>query len=169
MIMQELKKGQPSPEQGSQLSEEQEVDADLATAMGIRVMADPKTQEGLGQLVGAAEPSMALGQFIAQLVLNIKEQSEKAGMPIDDMVWMADGGVVDRLIDQARIDVEDFGVSIPAGGEDVINEEVMNVLKLASKSGSAPQEAPQGAGGPPLLQGPPGGASPIGRETGGMI
>lgn len=150
----------------AKLSKEQEVDADLATAMGLKVISDPFTSQALGELTSSAEPNMALGQFVAQLVMTIKEQSQQNDMAIDDSVWLANGGVVDRLIDQLRIEVEDLGISIQVGDEALINEEVLNVLKLASKAGTGQPQAPQAAG-PQLLQGAP--QTPMGRDIGGMV
>ena len=150
----------------AKLSKEQEVDADLATAMGLKVISDPSISQALGELTSSAEPNMALGQFVAQLVMTIKEQSQQNDMAIDDSVWLANGGVVDRLIDQLRIEVEDLGISIPVGDEALINEEVLNVLKLASKAGTGQPQATQAAG-PQLLQGAP--QTPMGRDIGGMV
>jgi hypothetical protein len=154
-------KGKKQPAK-NQLSDEQEADADLATAIGRNVIANPDMQQAMSQLVKSADPVMALGQFVSQLVMNVKEKAQQSDMPIDDMVWMASGGVVERLIEESAILAETFGVDVPKAAEAAIYEEVMNVLKMASKAGSQPQQpgAPQGQpqptqGGPQLLQAQP--------------
>jgi hypothetical protein len=168
MIVDKIKGKEKAPAKGGiKLDDAQEADADLATAIGVRVMHEPDMMGALEQLLGSAEPVMAMGQFISQLVMNIKEKSDQSGMPIDDMVWMAKGGVVDRLIDQASLLAETFGVDMPASAEPAVMQEVMNVIKLAGSAGQGGgQPQPQGApvAGPPSPQG-----SPMGRDTGGMV
>lgn len=151
MLVDKLK-DKSSKNKRTSLSEEQEADADLATAIGVRLMNEPDMQQAIGQLVNSAEPTMAIGQFVGQMVMNIKEKSMQAQMDIDDQVWLAEGGVVDRLIEQASLEAESFGVSLPRGAEAAVQEEVMNVLKLAASSGQGGQ--PQQQAGSPMVQAP---------------
>ena len=144
---------------GKQLSDDEETDANLATAMAASVMSSPEMIKALVEQTANAEPVMAVGQYIAEAMLNLKEQADKNGLDISDSVWTADGGVADRLIDQAVLNIVAGGGPDLEGQEEAINEEVLNVLKMAMQTGGGGGQPPQGPQqpGPPVPAGPPAG------------
>lgn len=151
MLIDKLKGKTEEPKGKSALSKEQEIDANLATAMGLTAMQTPQIKEAMLGMAQSADPVMAVGQFVAQMILNLKEQSMNNKVPLDDKIWMAEGGVADRIIDDAILDLTTEGVDGLAGTNDAVLEEVINVIKLAGKAGSGGQ-GPQAAG-PPMPQG----------------
>lgn len=163
-------KGEEAPKQGKKnpLSEEAEADANLATALGVKFMLEPDMQQNMGKMLSAADPVMAMGQFLSQMIMNIKEQADANGLALDDQIWLARGGVVERLFDQGSMIAESMGIDLPASAEPAVVKEVMNVLKMAAQSGQggAQQQAPQG---PPMMQqGQGGGMMMPPGEQGGM-
>lgn len=147
MLLDNMKK--EAPAKGAKRSKEQQLDLDIATSMGKTVVSNPEMQNALVQATQSAEPTMAIGQFIAQSILKLKEESINNGLELDDNIWLSDGGVADTLIDHT---VKNLSGQVEGleGAEGAILEEVLNVVKLASQSGGAPQEgAPPPQGGPP--------------------
>lgn len=127
------------------LSKDEMQDVRLLTAMGSMLVNSQEMQEGIRGLVQSAEPVVAVGQLVANMVLKMKEASTAQGLQVSDNIWMAEGGVADNVIDE----VVDFlakseGVDL-GGQEEMIWIECLNVLKLASKAG---QGQPQQAGPP---------------------
>lgn len=166
MLVDKMKE-KPSPKGGKKLSKEQETDAKLASTIGLMLITNPDMEKGMIQLVQSGDPVAMLGQFIGTTIIKLKEQTMQNGLDIDDMVWMAKGGVTDRLIDQAILNLDAKGMDDLDGANDAVAEEVLNVIKLAGKigqgggqqqpQGGAPmgpeqQAAPQQPMGPPLLQ-----------------
>ena len=163
-----LKKEQAAPK-GRRLSEEQETDARLGAALGVALISNPQMEEAIVKLVSSADPVMALGQYLGTTVLGLKQNADKNGLALDDSVWLAEGGVVDRMTDQLILNLSAKGMDDLRGQEDAIADETMNVLKMASQTGQQQQGPPQPQAGPPApVAGPPVAPTPMGREVGGM-
>jgi hypothetical protein len=155
MIVENIKGGKPKGGK-SQLTREQEIDADLVSAIAVGMLSQPQVMEGFNQMLSSGDPVAMAGQFVATSLLKMKEQSAQK-MDIDDAVWLAEGGVADRMIDQLIMNLDAEGNDGLRGAQDEIVEEVINVIKLASKSGQQPQgQQPQQGMGPPApsQQGP---------------
>ncbi len=161
MLVDKLKGNAPKKGKSS-LSKEQEIDVNLASAMGLTAINTPQISEALVGMAQSADPVMAVGQFVAQLILNLKEQSVNNNVPLDDKIWMAEGGVADRIIDEAILNLTTEGVDGLAGTNDAVLEEVMNVLKLAGQAGGPPQ-----GGAPPQQPAAP--TAPVAPQMGGMV
>lgn len=139
----------------SQLTKEEEVDARLATAMGEAALGTPEMQQGIVGMVQSAEPVMASGQVLANMIMQMKEKADEQGLNLSDRIWMAQGGVADRLADRLANTVQSLA-GVPIGDQgDAIWEEALNVFKLAMQTQQggqapgapqAPQAAPQGMG-----------------------
>lgn len=144
------------PAKTKDLSKEEEIDARLATAMGHAALATPEIKQGLEGMLSSAEPTMAAGQVLANMVMQMREQAESANLGLSDNIWMAQGGVADRL---AETMASNIGAPDQAGA---IWEEALNVFKLASKVGNDQQGAPAAPQGPAMPSGPIGAAQSMG-------
>ncbi len=145
----------PVPVEGGDLTDQEEKDADMATAMAGAVMSSPEMVQSLVQQTANADPIVAVGQYIADAMLNLKEQADANGVPLADKIWVARDGVADRMADQAILNIVAGGGPDLAGSEDAIYQEVINVLKLAQQSGAP-------AGGQPPVNGAPAAPAPSG-------
>lgn len=127
------------------LSKDEEQDTAMATAMGATVLASEQARQGIDQMMGSAEPILAIGQVVANALLHLKEQSDKQGMGFSDNIWMAQGGVADRLIKEVVRDVDARTGEDMTSQSDKIWIEVVNFMKMAGSAGSNPQQqgAPQ--------------------------
>src|SRR5688572_29721026 len=115
---------------GADLSKEEEDDADMATAMAGAVMSSEDMVSNLVQQTANAEPVMAVGQFVAEAMLGLKEQADANGMKLADKIWTAKGGVADRLVDQAILNLVAGGGPDLEGQDDAIFQEVVSVIKM---------------------------------------
>lgn len=137
------------------LSKDEEVDARLATAMGHAALSTPEIQQGLEGMLSSADPTMAAGQVLANMVMQMREQAESNNLGLSDSIWMAQGGVADRLAETMASNIGDPNQA------DAIWEEALNVFKLATKAGTQ-QQAPQGT---PVPAGPIGAAQQMGMPV----
>lgn len=153
----------PAPNEGGDLTDQEEQDADMATAMIGAVMSTPEMVQSLVQQTANADPIVAVGQYIADAMLNLKEQADANGLPLADKIWVARDGVADRMADQAILNIVAGGGPDLAGSEDAIYQEVINVLKLAQQAGSPGDPR---AGGAPAQGGQPPNAAPAGPPAG---
>lgn len=156
-------------QEGATLTKEEEVDANLATAMGATALYVPEMQEAIVGLAQSADPVMVAGQLVANLVVNVKEQSMTRGLDLSDKIWLADGGVADRLADELCKVIDATTGQDMDGMTDKVWIEALNVLKMMNggpqqgRGQGAPETAPQPAGGAPM--GPP---ANIMGQLGGM-
>lgn len=173
-IQDELKKGaKPAKEnkKGDLLTDEEETDVDLATAMANVALSMPEVTDSLDQMVQSAEPVLAIGQFIANMVLNIKEQAMTQGLNLSDKIWLAEGGVVDRIDDSVVQNLaQRTGLDLTQDMQKIWIE-TLNVFKLAAKTGQAAaakqqNTPPQGAPAPAPVGANIGAAAPA--INGGM-
>lgn len=156
--MAKLFSGKKEPEKkGITLSEEEEADADLATAMLVTLLSNPQMEKGLQELLSSAEPTMVLGQVVGTTIMKLKEQSMKNGIDLSDNIWLAKGGVADRAIDQLAVNLHAMGG--PPVEDEAVYEETINIIKMASRAGKGgpPQPGQQPEPGAPAPQeaGPP--------------
>jgi hypothetical protein len=141
MIVDKMK-NKPETKKSSKLSKEQEVDTDLASAIAVGMLSQPQVMEGFNKMIQSGDPVAMAGQFVATSILKIQEQASQK-MNIDPNVWLAGGGVADRMIDQLIMNLEAQGDDSLRGANEEVADEVLNVIKLASKAGQgAPQERP---------------------------
>ena len=141
-------------QKGTDLSKEEEVDVNLATAMGATALYVPEMQEAIVGLAKSADPVMVAGQLVANLVINIKEQSMSRGLDFSDKIWLADGGVADRLADEICKVIDALTGEDMEQQADKVWIEAINVLKMM-KGGADQQGQQPGAAAAP-------GAAPMG-------
>lgn len=135
-----------------ELDKEEEVDADLATQLGISAINDPSLEEGLIGMVQSADPSMVAGQFLGQLITQIKTNLDDNNAHLSDRVWMADGGVVDRLASMLSERIaSETGIAV---APDDIYADTAEYFKFLVHAGQANQQAQQGAPAPGVPAGP---------------
>lgn len=139
-------KQKENPKGGKQdLSEEEETDVALATTMGATALGMPEAQQALDGMLESADPILAAGQFAANLVMSLKEQAMKQKVPLSDNIWLAENGVLDRIVDEIVQGTAARTGNDLSGQEQKIWLEALNVFKLAAKQGqAASQRTPQG-------------------------
>jgi hypothetical protein len=155
MLEKQFKEEKPS----KNLSDAEEGDVEMATSMAASVMSMPEMVQALVKQTQNAKPEMAVAQYLAEAMMSLAEQSEQNGMSFSPNVWMSNGGVADRLVDQAILNIVAGGGPDLEGSEDVIMGEILEIMKMMSKGGQ-PQEqqpvpAPAGAPGMPANPGVP--------------
>lgn len=152
-----------------QEEEGEDLDNEIAFGLMANALLDGSGQQGIIEAVNQKNPVPVLASMIAALVVELAKRLEGSDMPIDQAVWLAPDGAVDRTID--FIDE----VAGPLG-EDVktaILSDVVDQIKLFKQKGvpgsggDAGAMPPPGAGGPPPQQSggptapPPMGGAPM--------
>jgi hypothetical protein len=166
----------------SPLAPDEELDSDIAFGLlGSLIYSEQGTQQMLNVL-GAQNPAPAMGNFLASAIDRTNKKLGSKGMDLSPNIWLAEGGVVDRLLDEVAELANKAGVKFDAALQSQAFAEVIDQLKLAgqaeSRSGGAGQQPPgplapeQQEAGPP---GPPpvdpmagGGTPPPAPMMGGM-
>jgi hypothetical protein len=114
-------------------------------------------------LQGANDAPQAIAHVLFMFVMQVKDKMEQQGMPVDDKVWLASGGALDRIL------FDTVGILAGVlGFKEAGNPEFVHALKDAvvsmmldsdSQSEAAPDADEQG-----MQAGPPQG----GLLAGGM-
>lgn len=160
MMTEDTEMEQEEAGQVTELTEEEEIDARLATAMGHAALSTPEVKQALEGMMSAAEPPMAAGQMLANLITQMKEQSDAQGLGMSDNIWMAEGGVSDRLSETIATNMGEPEAAT------AIRQEVLEVLKMGAQVGE--QNAQAGAQAPPQAGPVPSGPMGALDAMGGM-
>lgn len=138
----------PQPEREA-LGEEENVDVEIAEALGSKLMSTPEAQQLLQEASqGQGDPAAKVGVFFAQMIGKLQEKMENTPVPLSPRIWLSQNGVVDRWVE----DLSEDGL-LPEGIGDAVKEEIANILKLqkgAMEGGG--QQVPQQEQGPPQPQ-----------------
>ena len=69
---------------------------------GSLVAAGLISDEGLRALMqvlkGAQDPAMAIGNAVFMAISKVREKLDQNGMSVNDKLWMAKGGILDRVL-----------------------------------------------------------------------
>lgn len=81
---------------------EQNSDALDIQVAGSLVVAGLISDEGLRALMqvlkGAQDPAMAIGNAVFMALSKVREKLDQNGMSVNDKLWMAKGGILDRVL-----------------------------------------------------------------------
>lgn len=81
---------------------EQNSDALDIQVAGSLVVAGLISDEGLRALMqvlkGAQDPAMAIGNAVFMAISKVREKLDQNGMSVNDKLWMAKGGILDRVL-----------------------------------------------------------------------
>lgn len=81
---------------------EQNSDALDIQVAGSLVAAGLISDEGLRALMqvlkGAQDPAMAIGNAVFMAISKVREKLDQNGMSVNDKLWMAKGGILDRVL-----------------------------------------------------------------------
>lgn len=145
-------------QQGDALGDEENLDAEIAENLGMKLMQTPEAQQTLQGAVGeGGDPVAKLGVFFSQLIDKIQTKFDSTDTPLSPRIWLSQGGVLDSWIE----DLSEAGLLTPDLAEPV-KTEVVNVLKLQEQSvgpGGGPSQTQmmeeEGQGPMPQMMGMP--------------
>ena len=131
---------------------------------GSLVVAGLLSDEGLQALQqvlqGAEDPVAAVGNAVFMALGKVRDKLEEQGMPIDDKLWVAKGGILDRVLFEVIAILKTVLGFEQAGTAEFTSALKGSVIELMEQEdqGGGQEQAPMGAeqGGmqaPP--QGPP--------------
>lgn len=81
------------------LDKQASIDIGIAGGMVIAGLASQQGLQSLQQVLqGAKDAPAAIGHVIFMAIHQVKQKLEEKGIPIDDKVWLANKGVVDRVL-----------------------------------------------------------------------
>lgn len=132
---------------------EQNREATDIQVAGSLVVAGLLSDEGLqalqGVLQGASNPAAAVANAVYMALSKVREKLDSQGMPIEDKLWMANGGVLDRVLFEICGALKAiFGFQEAASPQFVnsLKQEVVALMQQEETGGSpaAAQPTPQG-------------------------
>lgn len=164
-----MEQGPPPPEgqkERSVLSPAEELDADIAFGvMSSLLYSDQGSKVVTSALKTAQNPAPAIALFVAGAIEKVSKQLEQRDMAVSPNAWMAEGGAVDRLLDEIAELGEMAGAPVSPQLESMVMAEVVDQLKLmgqAEKQGrsqqppqAGPPQADPGMAPPPAMGPPP--------------
>jgi len=83
------------------LTPAEEDEADFIIELSLNIMNNPEVKKTIQQATRAADPPLAIANFVVQFALKIDEALDSVGVETVDNIWLADGGVIEELIKQA--------------------------------------------------------------------
>ncbi len=136
---------------------------DIQVAGGLTVaglLSDEGLQALQGVLQGASDPAAAVANAVFMALSKVREQLDERGVAINDKLWIANGGVLDRVIfEVCSVLRAVFGFE-QAGSEQFVSalkEEVLALMAQDQEGGNPaavqPQPAPQQMQQPPMQGG----------------
>jgi hypothetical protein len=136
------KKAAKAPANDSQLSDEEELDLEIVTAMAKKMLVEGGGLDVVKSAVGESEdPSSVIGQFFAQLFAQMQESLPQE-LEISPRVYLAKGGVLEQLLDFLEVKL-----GLPKEFSDQVWDAVLETVKAAAMA--PPEQAqPQGPAAP---------------------
>jgi hypothetical protein len=152
----------PEQEERVELAPDEELDSDIAFGLIAKILYEDEGTDQLLNIFSAQNPAPALGNLLTTMIDNIGKKLSQRGMDLSPNIWLAEGGVVDRVIDEVAELAEGAKIKFDDALQSQVFGEVIDQLKLAGqaeKNGAQmpPEEGmgpppPGGAGGPPPMQ-----------------
>lgn len=134
-----------SPEQvdapeGEQASELEEMDLQIAVALGKRLMKDAGGLQAVGQAIeGSGDPVQAVAKFLVQLITQIKEAVGSEGVELSPRIVLANNGWVTQMLDNLE---QELG--LPPEFSDEVFSDVVETFKALAASPQPGTTAPSG-------------------------
>lgn len=136
-------------EDRSELAPDEELDSDIAFGLIAKILYEDEGTDQLLNILSAKDPTPALGNLLATMIDSIGKKLAQRGMDLSPNIWLAEGGVTDRVIDQVAELAEKAGIALDDAAQSAVFAEVIDQLKMA---GAAEKK---GAAGPPPQEGAP--------------
>lgn len=149
------------------LNKQEQIDSDIVTGLGSKMIASEQGMEALIKGMGSADPIMAAGQFLAMSILNLNDKLMESGMNIAPRAWMAKNGYADRIAEDITLIAGQAGIEMPAKARQSIVMEAAEMLK-GIKSGEEQQAQAGQMGGGQQPQPQPQQGAPAGPSQGGL-
>lgn len=152
------------------LTKEERVDVKLATSLILNPLLQDEGIQALQQAAqSASDLPAALALAIFQAMGQVKTAIQQKGVPLSSKIWVANGGVLDTVVQNVCQALASIPPEIPEAAEpdfmQDVKEEVFNLMEGNTGGQMAP--GPEAQSGPPnLLAPPPDGGPPM--PSGGM-
>lgn len=142
---------------GKTLSKEELTDVKLASSLILNPLLQDEGIAALQQAAqSAADLPAALALAIFQALGQVKDQVQQRGIPLSSKIWVARGGVLDKVIQNVCQALASIPPEIPEAVEpdfmQDVKEEVFNLMESGGQQGG---QMPQEAGPPNMLAGGP--------------
>lgn len=116
-----------------QMTEDDELDVDIAAGIGAQMMSNEKAMAILSKAFAAPSPTKMLAVFLAQLIEKIQTKSMDTDVVLNPIIWLAQGGVIDELADELSDIAERSGAEYTPELAEQVKAELVNVLKARSQ------------------------------------
>ena len=153
---------------------EQATDIQMAGSLVIAGLLSDEGLQSLQQVLqGATDPVAAIGNAVFMALSAVRDKLEQQGLSIDDKLWAAKGGVLDRVVFEVLVilkevlGVQDANSPQFAKG---LKDTIINLMAKEEQGGAGQPGAMPEQGMPPQGMGPPQGApqGPSSPLLGGM-
>lgn len=118
---------------------------DISVAAGLTAagLLSDEGLQALGQVLqGASDPASAIGHAVFMALSKVRDKLESEGMSIDDKLWVAKGGVLDRvLFEVASVLVAVLGFQ-DAANPQFVQQLKQSVIQLMEQEDGEGPEAP---------------------------
>lgn len=142
-----------APAENTALNDEEELDVNLLTAMGKKMLNEQGHQVLQTGLSQTQDPARVVGTFVSQMAMGMMQRLPP-DLHVSPRAYLAEGGFVDRLLDEV---VATHG--LPEEIKGAAFNTAVETMKAAAQSGQKGEQQggqPPQAGGPPLSSGSPG-------------
>lgn len=81
------------------LGKSAKLDTQIAAGLTMAGLSSDQGLQSIQQVLqGATDPAQAIAHVVFMAIEKVKNKLEQQGMAVDDRVWMASGGVLDRVL-----------------------------------------------------------------------
>jgi hypothetical protein len=130
---------------------EEDLDNEIAFGLMANTLLQQEGQQGLAEALNQGNPVPVIATMLSSLVAELAKKFESSDMEIDQAVWLAPDGAVERTIDF----IDELAGPIGDDAKTAIFSDVVDQIKLFKNQGTPGSGAPAGA--PPM----PGGSAPM--------
>lgn len=141
-----------APDDGA-LPEEASIDRDMASAMASLLLSNPKMLQEMQNMAKSGQAAGAGGMLAAQVIAGLREKLIQKGPQgeVDDRIWVAEGGVLDDVINEIGMNLVGFGGPESGVDTDIMRESALKFLEQYDASGEEAKAGGQQPGQPGAL------------------
>jgi hypothetical protein len=126
------------------LDKQHKVDTQVAAAMTTAALISDQGIQSVSQVLkGAKDPVQALAHVIFMALGKVREMLQQKGLKIDDKVWIAGGGVLDRVMFELMTVLVGVVGYKQAGDPTFVHDvkdAVLQLMQQDDEQGESPQE-----------------------------